>query len=79
MHADTEKGGSRYGLQVRGRLSAAHEMAVAKAERADAVSRIIVEVDGMAFDGDEDSQSRMGRMIAAAVAHGVDLKTEKRK
>ena len=32
----------------------------------------------MRFDGDEDSQTRMGRTIAAAVALNVDLTTEKR-
>lgn len=47
----------------------------AKAERADAVSKIIVDVDGMAFDGDEESQTRMGRTIAAAIALGVDIQT----
>ena len=57
---------------------AAQELAQAKAERAEAVSQIIVEVDGMKFDGDEESQTRMGRTIAAAVALGVDLTTEKR-
>ena len=57
---------------------AAQELAQAKAERADAVSKIIVEVDGMQFDGDETAQSRIGRTIAAAVAIGVDLATEKR-
>lgn len=57
---------------------ATQELAQAKAERADAVSKIIVEVDGMAFDGDEESQTRMGRTIAAAVAIGVNLATEKR-
>lgn len=56
----------------------ARALAQAKAERAEAVLRIIVEVDGMAFDGDEESQTRMGRTIAAAVALGVDLATEKR-
>lgn len=57
---------------------ASQELAQAKAERAEAVSKIIVEVDGMTFDGDEESQTRMGRTIAAAVALGVDLTTEKR-
>lgn len=57
---------------------AARELAQAKAERADAVSRIIVEVDGMKFDGDELSQGRISRTIAAAVALGVDLTTETR-
>lgn len=56
----------------------AEALAQAKAERSDAVSKIIVTVDGMSFDGDEESQTRMGRTIAAAVAIGVDLATEKR-
>ena len=41
-----------------------------KAERAEAVSRITVTVDGMVFDGDEISQERMARTITAAVATG---------
>ena len=44
---------------------AARELAQAKAERADAVGKIIVEVDGMAFDGDEESQQRVARSIIA--------------
>lgn len=56
----------------------AQELAEAKAERAEAVSKIIVEVDGMKFDGDETAQTRMGRTISAAMAQGVDLNTEKR-
>ena len=47
----------------------------AKEERAEAVSKITVEVDGMKFDGDETAQTRMGRTIAAAVALGVDINT----
>lgn len=43
----------------------AEALAQAKAERADAVSKIIVEVDGMAFDGDEESQQRVARSIIA--------------
>lgn len=50
----------------------------AKAERASAVSKIVVEVDGMMFDGDEQAQTRMGRTVASAVALGVDIETEKR-
>lgn len=50
----------------------------AKKERAEAVSKIIVEVDGMQFDGDETAQTRMGRTISSAIALGVDLNTEKR-
>lgn len=56
----------------------AQELAEAKAERAEAVSKIIVEVDDMKFDGDETAQTRMGRTISAAMALGVDLNTEKR-
>lgn len=52
---------------------AAEELAQAKAERADAVSRITVTVDGMVFDGDETSQERMSRTITAAVATGEDM------
>ena len=52
---------------------AAEELAQAKAERADAVSKISVTVDGMVFDGDEISQERMSRTITAAVATGEDM------
>lgn len=52
---------------------AAEELAQAKAERADAVSKITVTVDGMVFDGDEVSQERMSRTITAAVATGEDM------
>lgn len=44
---------------------AAQELAQAKSERADAVSKIIVTVDGMQFDGDEESQQRVARSIIA--------------
>ena len=37
----------------------------AKAEREEYVSKIVVEVDGMLFDGDEVSQDRMARSIIA--------------
>lgn len=56
----------------------AQEFAQSKTERADAVGKIIIEVDGMTFDGDEESQTRMGRTIAAAVALGVDPDAETR-
>lgn len=52
---------------------AAEELAQAKAERATAVSKITVTVDGMTFDGDEVSQERMARTITAAVATGEDM------
>ena len=47
----------------------------AKYERAEAVSKIIVEVDGMKFDGDEEAQTRIGRTVAGAIALGVDINT----
>lgn len=53
----------------------ARALAQAKAERAEAVEAITVEVDGMVFDGDEESQTRLSRTISAAVALGVDLDT----
>lgn len=44
---------------------AIEKMTNAKTERANYVSKIIVEVDGMKFDGDETSQDRMARSIVA--------------
>ena len=44
---------------------AAEKLAKAKAERADYVSKLVVTVDGMQFDGDETSQDRMARSIIA--------------
>jgi hypothetical protein len=44
---------------------AAAELEKAKAERADFVSKIIVTVDELQFDGDETSQDRMARSIVA--------------
>lgn len=46
-------------------------LAKAKQERAEAVSKITVEVDGLIFDGDEDSQTRMARTITASQALGL--------
>ena len=49
----------------------AQALADAKAERAEEVSKITVEVDGLIFDGDEDSQTRMARTITASQALGL--------
>lgn len=50
---------------------AAEELEKAKIERAETVERLKVEVDGMTFDADETSQTRMTRAIAAADATGL--------
>lgn len=42
------------------------ELAKAKAERAEAVQNIAVEVDGMVFDGNEDAQRRISVAITTA-------------
>ena len=46
-------------------------LAQAKAERADAVSRITVTVDGLVFDGDETAQDRMARAITMFQANNL--------
>ena len=49
----------------------AEALAQAKQERAEAVKTITVEVEGLIFDGDEDSQTRMARTITASQALGL--------
>lgn len=49
----------------------AQALTQAKQERAEEVSKITVEVDGLIFDGDEDSQTRMARTITASQALGL--------
>lgn len=46
------------------RLKLAHDLW--KAERLERVNAIVVEVNGLRFDGDEESQNRMARAVAAA-------------
>ena len=53
----------------------AETLSAAKADRAVAVSKIVVTVDGMVFDGDEVAQARMSRAVTAAVATGEDMST----
>ena len=50
-------------------------LAQAKRERAEKVNRIKVTVDGMTFDGDEVSQSRMARALTAALTAGQSSTT----
>ena len=50
---------------------AEQELQQKKAERAEAVSRITVEVDGMVFDGDEKAQDRMARAITMFKANNL--------
>lgn len=53
-------------------------MTEAKTDRAEAVARITVEVDGMIFDGDEKAQDRMTRAITMFTSSGLppDTTTE---
>lgn len=53
---------------------AAQALEQAKAERAEAVAALTVEVDGMVFDGDEKAQERMAR--AVSMADSLDEETE---
>lgn len=53
----------------------AEALAQAKEERADAVSKLTVTVDGMVFDADETSQNRMSRVMSGAQALGIDMNT----
>lgn len=53
----------------------AQALAQAKRERAEAVSKLTVTVDGMVFDADETSQNRMSRVVAGAQALGIDQST----
>ena len=46
------------------------EIAEHKSNRAEKVASIVVEVDGLEFDGDEISQGRMSRAIIAASGDG---------
>lgn len=48
-------------------------LAHAKAERAEAVAALTVEVDGMVFDGNEKAQERMARTVTAATATGASM------
>ena len=50
---------------------AEQELQQKKADRAEAVSRITVEVDGMVFDGDEKAQDRMARAITMFQANNL--------
>lgn len=54
--------------EQRAEREAQEKLQRAKDERAFAVEHIIVEVDGMRFDGDEVSQGRMSRMLVALQA-----------
>ena len=52
------------------------ELQKKKADRAEAVSKITVTVDGMEFDGDEKAQERMSRTVSIATANGMPMTTE---
>lgn len=44
-----------------------------KADRTEAVAQITVEIDGMVFDGDEESQTRMARAITGLEPNETQL------
>ena len=50
---------------------AEQELQKKKADRAEAVSKITVTVDGMVFDGDETAQDRMARAITMFQANNL--------
>lgn len=54
---------------------AEQELQQKKAERAEAVSKITVTVDGMEFDGDETAQDRMARAITMFQANSLPADT----
>ncbi len=54
---------------------AEQELIKAKLERAESVSKITVEVDGLVFDGDETAQNRMSRAITMFNAAGLPAGT----
>lgn len=49
----------------------------AKAKRSQAVAAIVVEVSGLKFQGDEDSQNRMARAVVSTLARGDNLASVK--
>ena len=54
---------------------AEQELQKKKADRAEAVSKITVTVDGMEFDGDEKAQDRMARAITMFQANNLPADT----
>lgn len=64
-----------YGYPLGELMTDEEKLIEAKTERAEVVSKIVVDVDGMKFDGDEVSQSRMTRAVLLAVAFGKDMDT----
>jgi hypothetical protein len=70
---DTEIGDAWDGAQFsRAPISDAQLREEFKARRAAAVAAIVVTVDGMRFDGDEVSQSRMARAVVVMEPAGVE-------
>lgn len=62
-----------YGYPLGELMTDEEKLAEAKTERAEVVSKIVVDVDGMKFDGDETSQARMSRAVLLAVVFDKDL------
>lgn len=62
-----------YGYPLGELMTEEEKLTEAKTERAEVVSKIVVDVDGMKFDGDETSQARMSRAVLLAVVFNKDL------
>lgn len=62
-----------YGYPLGELMTDEEKLIEAKTERAEVVSKIVVDVDGMKFDGDETSQARMSRAVLLAVVFDKDL------
>ena len=62
-----------YGYPLGELMTDEEKLIEAKTERAEVVSKIVVDVDGMKFDGDETSQARMSRAVLLAVVFNKDL------
>ena len=62
-----------YGYPLGELMTDEEKLIEAKTERAEVVSKIVVDVDGMQFDGDETSQARMSRAVLLAVVFDRNL------
>ena len=62
-----------YGYPLGELMTDEEKLIEAKTERSEVVSKLVVDVDGMKFDGDETSQARMSRAVLLAVVFDKNL------